>query len=353
MVSSPASYPKRTCAVSLLQHTKNPILLAKKMLERSVDDLDGSTIGAQGHGFLSGPTAEGLAERWGLEMVPTEYFWTRKRWNEHERGLREGHKAGVYGRAREGLEGDFRTWKEKTASADAAAELEAQGEWDGELYLPQGTVGCVCMDRDGTLCVATSTGGLTNKLDGRIGDTPTVGAGYWANEWTELQRKPAPESWPWTNYPIFHEASDLIGACLPTRSRRSEALLPPANEKERKGQKRAVAMSGTGNGDSFLRLAACHAAGAIAQHSPRKSLATAVREVAGPGGQLQRSAMDRWGKTGEGEGGIIGIERTDEGKVVWDFNCGGMFRCWRDDAGRHRVMVFRGEYPGLDRLDPR
>jgi L-asparaginase len=47
--------------------------------------------------------------------------------------------------------------------------------WDGKGYLPQGTVGAVVLDSTGTLCCATSTGGLTNKLPGRIGDTPTLG----------------------------------------------------------------------------------------------------------------------------------------------------------------------------------
>ena len=60
---------------------------------------------------------------------------------------------------------------------------------------------------------------------------------------------------------------------------------------------------------------------------------------------MERSAGDRWGKTGEGEGGIIGIELVDgEGEIVFDFNCGGMFRCWVDDYGRERVMVFKDEY---------
>lgn len=67
--------------------------------------------------------------------------------------------------------------------------------------------------------------------------------------------------------------------------------------------------------------------------------------MAGLGGELQLSAGDRWGKTGEGEGGIIGIELVDgKGKIVFDFNCGGMFRCWVDDHGNEKVMVFKDEY---------
>ena len=104
-------------------------------------------------------------------------------------------------------------------------------------------------------------------------------------------------------------------------------------------------MIGTGNGDSFLRLAAARTAGAIVRFSPNRSLESALHQIAGSGGELERSAGDRWGKTGEGEGGIIGIELVDgKGKITFDFNCGGMFRCWVDDHGKEKVMVFKDEY---------
>lgn len=118
-----------------------------------------------------------------------------------------------------------------------------------------------------------------------------------------------------------------------------------------------MAMSGTGNGDSFLRLSAVRTAAAMARFTsvnnsalshPRKdllSLQEAVSAVAGLNGMLQRSAGDRWHKTGEGEGGIIGIDLVDGvGRVVFDFNCGGMFRAWYDDKGKPLMMVFREEY---------
>ena len=74
------------------------------------------------------------------------------------------------------------------------------------------------------------------------------------------------------------------------------------------------------------------------------SLQDAVSSVAGPNGMLQQSAEDRWLKTGEGEGGIIGIEfNHGEGEVVFDFNCGGMFHAWIDDEGLERFGVFRDE----------
>ena len=110
----------------------------------------------------------------------------------------------------------------------------------------------------------------------------------------------------------------------------------------------AVAMSGTGNGDSFLRLSAVRTAAAMTRfsaHSPRLPLQWSVTRMAGSGGMLQQSADERWRKTGEGEGGIIGIEfASGKGRVVADFNCGGMFRTWIDDKGEAKMMVFRDDY---------
>ncbi|KEQ98210.1 hypothetical protein AUEXF2481DRAFT_36722 [Aureobasidium subglaciale EXF-2481] len=76
--------------------------------------------------------------------------------------------------------------------------------------------------------------------------------------------------------------------------------------------------------------------------SPPLPFAVSVSRVAGPNGILQQSAEDRWKKTGEGEGGVIGIEHVQgEGIVVADFNCGGMFRAWVDDDGEEQMMVFK------------
>lgn len=337
------SYHKRACAVVLLSHTKNPILLAKEMLVRGQTDGSGSSNGgggdpsggpggAQSHCVLGGPTVEKLAQGWGLEMVEEQYFWTRKRWEQHRRGLgkEEVEDEGEDERDREGYWGD-------------------EEGWDGREYLPQGTVGCVVLDREGMMCVATSTGGLTNKLSGRIGDTPTIGAGFWAEEWWDRCHQQMGVQAPLTNL-IPEGLRGVLGDCL-TGLRGYEGLADDDlldekhGGKRRSSQIRAVAMSGTGNGDSFLRTAATRTAAAMARFQPSRSLAWAVREIAGSGGELQRSAGNRWGKTGEGEGGIIGIELVNGvAKIVADFNCGGMFRCWIDDEGAERVMVFKEEY---------
>ena len=122
-------------------------------------------------------------------------------------------------------------------------------------------------------------------------------------------------------------------------------------------RRRAVAMSGTGNGDSFLRTNAVRTAASISRFSSNNySLSHAVTSIAGPGGELQRSAGERWGRTGEGQGGIIGIEidqglethgARKTGKIVFDFNCGGLFRAYYQDNEKGqevpRVGVFRDE----------
>ncbi|KAL8998336.1 MAG: hypothetical protein Q9169_002549 [Polycauliona sp. 2 TL-2023] len=344
------TYHKRACAVVLLSHTKNPILLAKEMLIRGQtdgsgpsnggsSDPSGGAGGAQGHCVLGGPTVEKLAQEWGLEMVEERYFWTRKRWEQHKRGLGHGVKARGGGGKQE---------EEDDDEKDKEGYWGDEKGWDGKEYLPQGTVGCVVLDREGMMCVATSTGGLTNKLTGRIGDTPTIGAGFWAEEW--CHRRSGVVRAPLANV-IPDGLRDVLGECLPGFGHEDLAddddeRNEKCEERRRSSEIRAVAMSGTGNGDSFLRTAATRTAAAMARFQPGRSLASAVGEIAGSGGELQRSAGDRWGRTGEGEGGIIGIELVnDRGTIVADFNCGGMFRCWIDDEGAERVMVFKDEYP--------
>ncbi|MCJ1309703.1 hypothetical protein MMC25_003363 [Agyrium rufum] len=383
---------------------------------------------AQGHVQLSGATAEDLARRWGLEMVEPNYFYTRKRWEEHVRGLeREKKKEKKRGKNSGSKttttttvmpEGGGRTTPTHLSSSGVNGSDDDDPSWDGKEYLPQGTVGCVCLDKDGVLCVATSTGGLTNKLPGRLGDTPTFGAGFWAEEWMDSDNEgalsmnaPSQISPAWgvdllrqAQLPAigFLTLSLSLGALLPEGLRRGlEECLPGSfrsggrialpldediNSKKQdplmrhsetriaslsvqgpvisvpnstsKSTRHSIALSGTGNGDSFLKLCAARTAGAIVRFSPTPgssssitssssgpTLSQAVTRIAGPGGDLQTSAGSRWGKTGEGEGGMIGIEMRDgKGEIVFDFNCGGMFRAWVDDEGVERMMVFKKDY---------
>lgn len=368
-------FKKRGVGVMGLRRVRNPILLARKMLEHGEQDLAApessqpSSINAsntshdtndhqpnvpsaQGHTQLFGTTAESLAQQYGLEMVDPAYFFTQKRWDEHRRALEREAKSGVLGTA----------------------------TWHPDEYLPQGTCGAVALDEDGVVCAATSTGGLTNKLTGRIGDTPVVGAGFWAEEWTETGDPTRSKesinggegaggvTWERLTDAVMGEnpgitfagpLKGLLADCLPTPWTYSP--LDPsswhhdASSSRNTTTTRSMGASGTGNGDSFLRINAVHAVAAMARWKPVAS-ATALTHIAGPDGELQRSAGDRWGKTGEGEGGIIGIEcavvRNPEGVVVgtrseilMDHNCGGMYRAWIDDHGKPVMSIWTNGGP--------
>lgn len=234
------NFHKRACAVVLVNKVKNPIKLAREMLVRGEKDGSGDSAqsggagGAQGHCCLGGETVEKLARHWGLEMVDESYFWTRRRWDEHKRGLHEDKE-------------------QRTLSVDSLF-LKEDGGWDGQAYLPQGTVGCVALDQYGEMCVATSTGGLTNKLSGRIGDTPTIGAGFWAEEWNQsslekrrMQLQDLSSRIPAALNSFADGLRNIVGDCIPNFSGYRE--LPSfqdlgLKQVESMNSIRAVAMSG-------------------------------------------------------------------------------------------------------------
>jgi len=124
-------------AVAGVRHVRNPIELARMVMERTP------------HVLLAGEGAEEFALEQGMPLVPGSYFFTERRWQQ----LEEAQKA------------------ERTASLD-----EDIGYF--------GTVGAVARDRDGNLAAATSTGGMTDKRWGRIGDSPIIGAGTYADNAT-------------------------------------------------------------------------------------------------------------------------------------------------------------------------
>ncbi|KAI5200799.1 N-terminal nucleophile aminohydrolase [Aureobasidium subglaciale] len=340
---------KRGVGVMEVSGAKNPIKLARELLIRG-EDIDGG--GAAGHVQLAGETANKLAEEWGLETVSPGYYWTKRRWDEHRKALGKSTDRETYLKHKRRAD-KCMSFVEESA-ADARDIDTHDPSWDGSEYLPQGTVGAVVLDSDGMLCVATSTGGLTNKLPGRIGDTPTLGAGFWAEQWTDQQSNYHPQAMvcqQQTLSPATRLANGDFGGflqdCLPTFS----SYLPIASQEDSSSNQSSkfipsphgVALSGTGNGDSFLKTAAARTACAMTRFSsPPLPFAVSVSRVAGPNGILQQSAEDRWKKTGEGEGGVIGIEHVQgEGIVVADFNCGGMFRAWVDDDGEEQMMVFK------------
>lgn len=372
MVSS--GKKKRGVGVMGLKHVKNPIKLAREMLLRGERDLEGGNgehrgpmsmntsnlddsiksspaHGAQGHSQLYGTGIEDLAKEWGLELVPQSYYFVQMRWDEHIAGLEREKRGNSTDRNSNGKEAK-----------------NGMATWDKDEYVSQGTCGAVALDAYGVAAVATSTGGMTNKLSGRIGDTPTLGAGFWAESWEEdVRSHTSASSTAMLGRPIFELAGALKGIvadCLPSFGR--DIYSPLWNgtwEGEEwplssKGDKimRATAISGTGNGDSFLRMNAVRTASAIARYRPSTSLAQGMEEISGPGGELEKSAGNRWKKTGEGEGGMVGIEgkvlygkdgeiKATSGEIVVAHNCGGMFRAviTKDEKAVCRVWK-KGEY---------
>ena len=279
-------YRKRGVGVMKVTTAKNPIKLAREMLIRG-ERADGG--GAQGHCQLEGETCDRLAKEWGLETAPPSYFWTRKRWDEHRKGLGLSHSDEEYDKHKRRADELIGQPLQSPINSPKPMFTTSSGDihWDGKEYLPQGTVGAVVMDDSGVLCVATSTGGITNKLPGRIGDTPTLGAGFWAEEWTATSNI---TSNTLIQTPISQFA-DILSDCLP----RLAGYMSVPSQPSTSGNPllRGVAMSGTGNGDSFLKLAAVHTAASMARFGSL-SLQKAVTAVAGPHGMLQHSAEDRW-----------------------------------------------------------
>jgi L-asparaginase / beta-aspartyl-peptidase len=167
----PASHPdippsRRALSLTLLTRTRNPSQLARALY---------LSPPSTRHAFLSGTPAEDLG---GLPLVHPSYFYTSARWREHRRGL--------------GL-------PEDDAPGEGGGENPEDGEDEMLLdMMPMGTVGAVALDVRGCVAVCTSTGGRTNKLPGRVGDTPHNGAGFWAEEWHAPRgrwRRWLPRSW--------------------------------------------------------------------------------------------------------------------------------------------------------------
>jgi beta-aspartyl-peptidase (threonine type) len=134
--------------------------------------------------------------------------------------------------------------------------------------LAHGTVGCVVLDIEGRLAAATSTAGVFGKMPGRVGDTPIPAAGTWADS--------------------------------------------------------HAAVSGTGQGEYFIRTAAC------AQTSWRVAAGTSLAGAA-------RAVIDEIGRLG-GDGGLIAVDR--HGRIAMPYNSQGMKRAWVTPAGEVGVAVF-------------
>lgn len=133
-------------STSLITTVKNPISVARLVMDKTK------------HNYIIGENAVRLAENAGLAMVRNDYYDTEKRYNQ----LKIAKSADLVKRDH---------------------DIDVPNSTDEGGDLKKGTVGCVCM-KSGHVAAATSTGGMTNKMSGRIGDTPIIGAGTYANDKT-------------------------------------------------------------------------------------------------------------------------------------------------------------------------
>ncbi|MBO9716239.1 MAG: isoaspartyl peptidase/L-asparaginase [Pseudoxanthomonas sp.] len=130
----------RAGAIAGVHRVRNPILLARAVMEHSR------------HVMMAGDGAEAFAAEQGIELVDPSYFRTDKRWQQLQKALAEEARA---------------------QASNTPLALP------GKAYF--GTVGALALDAQGRLAAGTSTGGMTNKRYGRIGDSPIIGAGTWAD----------------------------------------------------------------------------------------------------------------------------------------------------------------------------
>ena len=138
-------------AVAGLHHVKNPISLARGVMEKSP------------HVMMIGDGAETFAKQIGIELVPAKYFWTQERWDQLQQIIKREKE------------------KEKQKKQNPTSQ---NNKFEVEKAEKYGTVGAVALDSTGNLAAGTSTGGMTYKKFGRVGDVPIIGAGTFANNAT-------------------------------------------------------------------------------------------------------------------------------------------------------------------------
>lgn len=245
-------------AVTGVTTVRNPILLADMVRTDSP------------HVFLMGEGAEQFATERGFEVTPPEWFATEAR--------------------RQALE----RMKARELSA-----LDVDHKF--------GTVGAVALDQHGNLAAGTSTGGMTGKRWGRIGDAPVIGAGTYADN-----RSCAVSATGWGEYFIRVGVAQEI--CTRLRIAGQASVVTPIPEDGLTGELREMV---TGDGETSRQI----------WHARR----------------AQRAADDVMAEVAElgGDGGIILV--TPEGHALYSFNTTGMYRGRANSDGMNEVAIFGGE----------
>ncbi|KAF8840491.1 asparaginase [Paxillus ammoniavirescens] len=275
----PAAHPamptsRRGTSLTLLTRTKNPSQLVRALY--LAPEL-------APHPMLSGAAAEAIGSELGIGTVDPSYFWTEWRWREHRRGLGLPEEPVEYPNTPD-------------SDSDTMTEIctPTSEKFDPLDLMPTGTVGAVALDVRGCIVAVTSTGGRTNKLVGRIGDTPVMGSGFWAEEW-----------------------------------RREGGLLKRTWDRLRgKSTYEGVGVSGTGDGDYYIRQ---NAASTIARR---------MQYLEEPVSQAAQQVVEDLFKDG-GMGGIIALDR--DGNVALPLNCSGMYRGVIRPDGVPMTAIFSDE----------
>jgi beta-aspartyl-peptidase (threonine type) len=208
-----------------------------------------------GHVLMVGDGAEAFAKEAGCEIVDPKYFWTERRWKSLQQALEEEKKK--------------RDEAKSSGLGNRAAENLAFSLRDAEARC--GTVGAVAIDRHGNLAAATSTGGLTMKRHGRVGDSPIVGAGTFADN-------------------------------------------------------KSCAVSGTGQGEYFIRAIAAYDIAALVEYKAL-SVAAAANEV-----------VNKKVKSAGGEAGVIALDA--QGNHAAPFNTNGLYRGYVTKDGKRHVAIY-------------
>ncbi len=154
-------------AVAFVKNIRNPIKLARLVMERT------------DHVLLAGEGANQFAEHNGIRSAPDEYFFTEHRWLQLQEAIAAGRVQLDHTLSEPAAVATGAPLSEPGAVATGAPE-NRKSQIENRKSL--GTVGAVACDANGRLAAATSTGGMTNKRFGRIGDTALVGAGTYADD---------------------------------------------------------------------------------------------------------------------------------------------------------------------------
>lgn len=199
---------KKAGAIAMSRHIKNPIEGAKLVMDKTW------------HTLIAGEGADKLAKENDLKMVDQKYFFTKNRYQQLKDAKNKENKP--------------------LLDSNKSANI---GNYT-EPYL--GTVGAIALDSKGNLAAATSTGGMTNKMTGRIGDSPSIGSGNYADN-------------------------------------------------------NSVAVSCTGTGDIFMRVVAAHEVSSLYKYkniSVQQAVEETIKQVAKLGGEGGIIAIDKDGNTG-------------------------------------------------------